>query len=547
MAGFLERVKSLPTLGLGVSTEYGAGDKAGSLDLRALRNRFPQYGAFLEVGVETAVGLDAHAREWVSSGAPTTYHFLDVNLDEPDDFDGPWLAELRSFVKTLRPAWVCGDAGLWHFGRRDRGQMLLLPPVLTSAVAEAMAPGVVRLREELGREVLPENPPGAVYLGDRHLLSFFGELCERADTGMVLDVAHLAIYQAYAGLDALAGFGDFPIDRVVELHVAGGKRRTTDGYGWIEDDHGLEILPETWRIVEHVVARAPNLKAIVFECERNRLHDLLPAMGRMQRLWAERARHVGEPFGAPEVRRGKAMSLDAARDLQHQLVERLFAPGLDAPVPAALADVDARAFRTDPLRQRRLVGSLLEEYPASIAVVGLPAVDTFFASPEWRACIRERGSLGLTFGEWVTGHAGALARLELTVARARRARAASRRDGRLRLPATAELLVLPHGAYSAWEALHAAHGPALPERVAAGLRARRPEEGEASEWIFVRVNAQGCAVEALPDAVGELLASVGDGGTRAAVVAEAVALGAPLDEAGDIVDGLLADGLLVLD
>ena len=78
-----------------------------------------------------AKGLDADTERWVASGAPSTYHFLDLNLDEPEDFDALWLEELHALAAELRPAWLCGDAGLWHFGPRDRAHMLLLPPVLT--------------------------------------------------------------------------------------------------------------------------------------------------------------------------------------------------------------------------------------------------------------------------------------------------------------------------------------------------------------------------------------------------------------------------------
>ncbi len=282
---FAERVRSLPRLGLGVSTEYGATRSLGALDVAALRSKFPQYAGFLEVGVEVAKGLDTDTERWAASGAPTTYHFLDLNLDEPEDFDSAWLAGMRANVARLRPAWMCGDAGLWHFGRRDRGQMLLLPPILSDAQASSMAEGVSRLRAVTGLEVLPENPPGSAYVGPLHLLEFFARLCDRADTGMLLDCAHLAIFQAARGHEALDGLADFDLSRVVEIHVAGGRKRSVEGFSWIEDEHSPSILPETWRIVEHVVPRAPNLKAIVFECERCRLPEVIPAFRRLEALW----------------------------------------------------------------------------------------------------------------------------------------------------------------------------------------------------------------------------------------------------------------------
>lgn len=278
---FLDRVTDLPKLGIGLSTEYGAGDQPGALDPVALRQAHPDFAAFLEVGVESAKGLDRHAQAWADRGWPTTYHFLDVNLDEPEDLDAAWLASVRDLVTRLRPAWLCGDAGLWHFGPRDRGHMLLLPPVLTDDSATALARGIVALRDATGLEVLPENPPGTVYVGDLHLLDFFARVCDRADTGMLLDVAHLAIYQRMTGRQPLDGLDGFPLDRVIECHVAGGVVHERDGFSWVEDDHTPAVLPDTWTIFQQVAPRAPNLKAVVFECERNPIPATLPVFRRI--------------------------------------------------------------------------------------------------------------------------------------------------------------------------------------------------------------------------------------------------------------------------
>ncbi|MDP6945996.1 MAG: DUF692 family protein, partial [Myxococcota bacterium] len=208
------------------------------------------------------------------------------NLDEPEDMDASWLAEVRRIIAVLSPAWLCGDAGMWHFGPRERGHMLLLPPVLCDDSAAAMADGIGALREAVDREVLPENPPGHVFLGDLHLLDFFARVCERGDTGMLLDCAHLGIYQRLHGLDPLTGLDGFPLERVVELHVAGGTEHAHEGYAYVEDDHTTEILPETWRIFDHIVSRAPNLKAVVFECERNPLAACLPGFERIASVWS---------------------------------------------------------------------------------------------------------------------------------------------------------------------------------------------------------------------------------------------------------------------
>jgi len=277
---FAKRVQALPKLGIGISTEYGA-MTSGGLDPLELVGHRPEFARFLEVGVEADRGLDADVQRWVAAGRATTYHFLDVNLDEPEDLDPAWLARVRAHIDVLKPAWLCGDAGLWHFGPRERGHMLLLPPILTRASAHELAAGIRALSSATGHEVLPENPPGQVFVGDLHLLTFFAEVATAADSGLLLDLAHLAIYQRLQGLAPDVGLADFPLERVVEIHVAGGSERHHEGFPWIEDAHGVAVLPEVWALLESIVPRAPNLKAVVFECERNPMRDTLAGFERL--------------------------------------------------------------------------------------------------------------------------------------------------------------------------------------------------------------------------------------------------------------------------
>ena len=154
--------------------------------------------------------------------------------------------------------------------------MTLLPPILSHESARAYAEGIGYLRGRFQREVFPENPPGVLFLGQLDLLDFFAEVIEESDTGFLLDAAHLAIYQSLKGRDPLDGLTDFPLDRIVEVHIAGSTLREVDGLSFWSDDHQPNVRPETWRIVEFLAERASNLKAVVFECERNTLESTLP-------------------------------------------------------------------------------------------------------------------------------------------------------------------------------------------------------------------------------------------------------------------------------
>jgi uncharacterized protein (UPF0276 family) len=279
----LSDLANLPRLGVGISAEPGSA--ARGIDPAAFDTDHPGLIHFVEYGADRARGLDDHVRAWAAAGRATTYHFLDLNLEDPDDADAEWLRATADAARAIGAAWLCGDAGLWHFGARDRGHELLLPPVLTRDSAAACAETIARVEAATGMLLLPENPPGTFYLGDLHILDYFANVSDRSHCGLLLDCAHLAMFQRLRGLPPTAALDGFPLDRVVELHVAGGTVVDVEGLLLIDDAHNPEPLPDTWQIVEAVLPRAKNLKAIVYECEKNAPAEVLDNFRRLNRMF----------------------------------------------------------------------------------------------------------------------------------------------------------------------------------------------------------------------------------------------------------------------
>lgn len=273
------RFDTLPRLGVGLSGEFGSSTKG--INVLELREDRPDLVHFFEFGADLDRGLDEHVRLWASKGLPTTYHFLDINLAESEDVDDRWLTQTSERAREISAAWLCGDAGLWHFGARERGHQVLLPPVLCRESAIETAANIAQIEDRTGITVLPENPPSVVYLGPMHILDYFAEVSERSACGLLLDCAHLAIFQHLRGLPPLSGLDGFPLDRVVEMHVAGGTVKDVEGFAYIDDSHAPDPVPETWEIFEYVVERAPNLKAVVYECEYNERARCIPTFERL--------------------------------------------------------------------------------------------------------------------------------------------------------------------------------------------------------------------------------------------------------------------------
>ncbi|MGE0126909.1 MAG: DUF692 family multinuclear iron-containing protein [Blastocatellales bacterium] len=283
MTTFAQRSDRLPRLGVGLSGEFNIA--ATGIDVCWMKERYPELIHFYEYGADLERGLDDGARRWAAAGLPATYHFLDINLEERLDLDQRWLTQTKILANEINASWLCGDAGRWHFGLRERGHGMLMPPILCRESALETAESIARIEAETGMTCLPENPPSVIYLGDMHILDYFALVAEQADCGLLLDCAHLAIFQQTRNLPPLAALDNYPLDRVVEMHVAGGAYADIDGYEYIEDNHSPEPLPATWEILEYAVPRAKNLKAIVFECERNTPEETLEVFARLNALF----------------------------------------------------------------------------------------------------------------------------------------------------------------------------------------------------------------------------------------------------------------------
>lgn len=282
---FTSRITRAPRLGVGISCELGGGPRGTGLDALAFRDAFPGLVHFLEIGADLRRGLDSPMLRWAESGLPTTYHFLDLNLAEREDLDPSWVRDTVAQARAVGAAWLCGDAGYWHIGARERGHDILLPPILCTDAADEMADTLLALQEQSEMLVLPENPPASAYVGPMHLLDFFARVVDRADCGFLLDCSHLAIFQQQRGLPPTAGMDGFPMHRVVELHLAGGRERQSGGYTWVEDTHEPEALPESWAILHAALEHAPNLRAVVYEAEHNPAEELLETFERLNTLF----------------------------------------------------------------------------------------------------------------------------------------------------------------------------------------------------------------------------------------------------------------------
>lgn len=156
-------------------------------------------------------------------------------------------------------------------GRFNTG--FVLPLLSTKAGAAAAASSV--------REVAAQLPvPFAIETGVNYLQPVAGELpdgafftavVEAADCGILLDVHNLWANECNGREPMEAFLAELPLDRVWEIHVAGGLE--LDGY-WL-DAHSGAIPKPVIEFTQRILPILPNLSAIIFEI----LPTFLPRLG----------------------------------------------------------------------------------------------------------------------------------------------------------------------------------------------------------------------------------------------------------------------------
>jgi len=146
----------------------------------------------------------------------------------------------------------------------NTGTPFPLPP--TNEAAELVAARAAAIQNRLGAPFLLENQvhylpdlPAEPDIGDE-----FG-LMERIVTlsgcGQLLDLHNIYCNATNFGFDAIGALDRVRLDRVGEIHVAGGS--WCDGF--YTDAHDGRVPEPVWDLLEETLSRAPHIPAVVFE------------------------------------------------------------------------------------------------------------------------------------------------------------------------------------------------------------------------------------------------------------------------------------------
>jgi hypothetical protein len=246
-------------IGLGLRGAFLADVIAGEADDRL---------AFLEIAPENYMhrgGGVVRRFDELTERFDIVTHGLMMSLGSTDPLDPEYFRELKEFLDRYDPPWhsdhVC-------FSGLD-GAMLhdLLPVPFTGASARHLAARVREARDRLERPMAIENISWYLELGKKTLdePEFITEILERADCGLLLDVNNVFVNAANHGFDAYDWLGRIPLERVVQLHIAGHEPGDDT---LLIDTHGATVRTEVHDMLGWVIERV-GPKPVLLERDNN--------------------------------------------------------------------------------------------------------------------------------------------------------------------------------------------------------------------------------------------------------------------------------------
>jgi len=268
--------------------------------------------AFVEISPENYMGRGGYYDEALDRAAevwPIVTHGLTMSIGGIDPLREDYLASLRAFLDRVKSPWHSDHLCFSTFG----GTVLhdLLPIPFKKEEVTRIADRIKRASDALGRPMAIENVSFYLHPGKREMTEaeFIARVCEEADCGLMLDVNNAFVNATNFGYDVDAWMRTVPLDRVVQMHVAG-HDWFVDGEGFapaarpsnprendgrlIVDTHGADCCDEVLALLERTLEKTGPVPVLL---ERDQaippLDELLAEVRRIEAIWTRAtARHA---------------------------------------------------------------------------------------------------------------------------------------------------------------------------------------------------------------------------------------------------------------
>jgi uncharacterized protein len=182
---------------------------------------------------------------------PVVMHSVAMSLASTAPLNHDYLRDLKALARRVKPRWISDHlawTGVGGYSVHD-----LLPVPYNRESLKHVIARIVEAQDFLGQRIVIENASSYVVFARSDIpeWEFVGEMAERADCWLLLDVNNVYVNSFNHGFDPRVYLDAIPPERVVQLHVAGHTHRESH----IIDTHDAQVCPEVWELFAHAIRR----------------------------------------------------------------------------------------------------------------------------------------------------------------------------------------------------------------------------------------------------------------------------------------------------
>lgn len=211
---------------------------------------------------------------------PVVVHGLSLSIGSASGWNSDYLNILDQYAQQQTFAWHSEHLGFMLVKNQDESEShagLILPMQFTQETLDLLCPRIQQLCARYQAPFLIENT--TYYLPNFSAadsqqwdeIDFLNQLLTHTPCGLLLDLYNFYCNAVNFGFDPYAALTRLQLDRVVEIHVAGGVTHE----GFLLDVHSREVPEAVWELLEWILPKLPNLCAITYEL----LEQALPVTG----------------------------------------------------------------------------------------------------------------------------------------------------------------------------------------------------------------------------------------------------------------------------
>lgn len=216
-------------------------------------------------------GKPLHYLDRIRADYPMVMHGVSLSIGGTDALNFDYLRQVKTLAERIEAAWI-SDHLCWT-GVNGVNLHDLLPLPYTEEAIQHVANRVETVQDFLGRKILLENASSYITYSHSEMSEweFLGEVVERADCLILLDINNIYVSAHNHGFDPLVYLDNVPANRVQQFHIAGHLNLNNI----IIDTHGDSVIDPVWALYEAALRRYGPVSTMI---ERD---DNIPPFGEL--------------------------------------------------------------------------------------------------------------------------------------------------------------------------------------------------------------------------------------------------------------------------